>query len=225
MEEVLPLVFTRYFWKMSVTWTRRALLNGWLSLLEIREGRKDATAHMCRERSVLSYWLAGHCRWGDSRITSATKFFRYLLPIDNFRVLHLAAVPRLKMAKWLTLYLLLNQNKISLTLLQKDCLLGWRECCPCRSGTWSDRRTNASSAGRWGLASPGWYPGGPGIPGTAHWRGTVAASSSPGPCNPPGHLQKGEGDFRAMVTRSVVDFRVQELFPMHTTKKCEFTPT
>lgn len=45
-----------------------------------------------------------------SKITSATKFFRYLLLLDNFRVLHLAAIPCLKMAKRLTLYLLLNQN-------------------------------------------------------------------------------------------------------------------
>lgn len=133
-----------------------------------------------------------------SRITSATKFFRYLLPLDIFHVLHLAAVSHLTTAKCLDLYLPLNQSQNSLTLLQRGCLLGWRECCPCQSGTWSDHRMNANSAGRQGLVSPGWCPGGPGSPGTARWRGTGAASSSQGPCNPPGHLQKGKEEFRAM---------------------------
>lgn len=164
-----------------------------------------------RETSCLTGWQDIADEETVSRTTSATECFRYLLSLANFRVLHLAGILCSKMAKWLTLYLLLNQNQNSLTLLQKDFLLGWCECCPCQSGTWSDRRTNASSAGRWGLASPGWYPGGPGSPGTEHWRGTAAASSSLGPCNPPGHLQKGKEDFRAMVTWTVVDFRVQEL--------------
>lgn len=156
--------------------------------------------------------------------SSATKFFRHPLPLDSFHVLHLAAVAHLPTAKWLTLYLLVNQNQNSLTLLQRGCLPGWRECCPCQSGTWSYRRRNAGSAGRRGLVSPGWYPGGPGSPGTARWRGTVAASSSLGPCNPPGHLRKGKEDFRAMVTRGVADFGGTELFPVRTTEKREFTP-
>lgn len=121
------------------------------------------------------------------------------------------------MAKWLTL--LLKKNENSLTLLRRDCLLGWCECCLCQSGTWSDRRTNASSAGRWVLVSPGWYLRGPGSPGTVHWHDIVAASSSLGPCNPPGHLQKDKEDFRANGTWNMAEFRVQELFIMHIEKR------
>lgn len=171
-----------------------------------------------REPSCLTGWQDIADEGTVRRITSATKFFGYLLPLDSFHVLHLAAIPHLTTAKCLNLYLPLNQSQNSLTLLQRGCLLGWRGCCPCQSGTWSDRRTNANSAGRQGLVSPGWCPGGPGSPGTARWRGTAAASSSLGPCNPPGHLQKGKEGLRAMNGVSWTS-GCKELFPMHATEK------
>lgn len=52
---------------MTVTWTRRALLNGWLLFLEIREDRTDATAHAHWERNIFSYWVAGPCRRGERK--------------------------------------------------------------------------------------------------------------------------------------------------------------
>lgn len=206
---------------MSVPWSRRALLNRWLSLLDKREGKKDATACLCWERSFFVL-LAGRTlqmrrQAAELHQPHNSSDICFLQTVTEFK--HLAAIPCIKM-----LYLLLNWTPNSLTLLQTDSLLGWCECCLCQPGTWSDHRMNASSAERWALVSLGWYPEGPGSPGRVHWHGTVAAGSSLGPCNPPGHLQKGKEDFRAMVTLSVIDIRMQELFPMHTTEKFELTP-
>lgn len=183
-----------------------------LSLLEIRKVKKHATARMCCERSILPYWLAGNCRWRDSQQNYIShKILQASTSLKQF-ALFCILLPY-HVLKWPSglCFTTLNQLQNSLTRLQKDCPLGWHECCPCQSGTWFDHRRNASSAGRWGLVSPGWYPGGPGSPGTVHLCGTVAASSSLGPCSPPGHLQKGKEHFRAMETWSTADCRVQEL--------------
>lgn len=77
-----------------------------------------------REASCLSGWKEIVGEETVSRTTSATKFFRYLLHLNNLQYFVSCCPPRLKMAKWLILYHLLNQPQNSLTRLQKDCPLG-----------------------------------------------------------------------------------------------------
>lgn len=50
---------------------------------------------MCigREASCLTVWQDIADEEAVSRITSVTKFFSYLLTLDSFHVLHLAAIP------------------------------------------------------------------------------------------------------------------------------------
>ena len=98
--------------------------DGFHSLKWEKAGKMQLPVGAGREASCLTGWQAVADEETVNRITSDTKLFRYLLPLESFHVLHLAAIPHFTMAKRLMLYLLLNENQNSLTLLQRDCLLG-----------------------------------------------------------------------------------------------------